>query len=165
MLAILAPFSSTAADAAEPANSFDREIEIVACPGAVGRATAPSTDADGVVPLVAQPASTTNDNNEIDRNAQSIKPRPQRERALSHKCELRNPEFNGLCKTPVEHGAGSSLDDVLKCNVCCTSVEKFAALNAIYARYFPVDPPARIFVSVPEWPGHFGIEIDCIATV
>jgi enamine deaminase RidA (YjgF/YER057c/UK114 family) len=30
--------------------------------------------------------------------------------------------------------AGSSLADVLKCNVYCTSVEKFAAVNQIYAR-------------------------------
>ncbi|MEO7887883.1 RidA family protein [Polaromonas sp.] len=59
--------------------------------------------------------------------------------------------------------AGSSLNQVLKCNVYCTSVEKFAAVNAIYARYFPKDPPARIFVCVPAWPGHFDIEIDCIA--
>src|ERR1700758_2314662 len=61
--------------------------------------------------------------------------------------------------------AGSSLDHVLKCNVYCTSVEKFAAVNAIYARYFPKNPPARIFVNVPAWPGHFDIEIDCIAAL
>ena len=59
--------------------------------------------------------------------------------------------------------AGSSLGQVLKCNVYCTSVEQFAAVNAIYARYFPTDPPARIFVCVPAWPGHFDIEMDCIA--
>ncbi|WP_198085240.1 RidA family protein [Variovorax sp. E3] len=59
--------------------------------------------------------------------------------------------------------AGSSLGHVLKCNVYCTSVEKFAAVNAIYARYFPNDPPARIFVCVPAWPGKFDIEIDCVA--
>jgi 2-iminobutanoate/2-iminopropanoate deaminase len=53
--------------------------------------------------------------------------------------------------------------DVLKCNVYCTSVEKFAAVNKVYARYFPKDPPARIFVCVPAWPGPFDIEIDCIA--
>jgi 2-iminobutanoate/2-iminopropanoate deaminase len=45
--------------------------------------------------------------------------------------------------------AGSPLENVLKCNVYCTSVEKFAAVNAIYVRYFPRDPPARIFVCVP----------------
>ena len=43
--------------------------------------------------------------------------------------------------------AGSSMASVLKCNVYCTSVEKFAAVNAVYARYFPKDPPARIFLS------------------
>jgi 2-iminobutanoate/2-iminopropanoate deaminase len=61
--------------------------------------------------------------------------------------------------------AGSSLENVLKCNVYCTSVEKFAAVNAVYARYFPKEPPARIFVNVPAWPGHFDIEIDCVATL
>ena len=61
--------------------------------------------------------------------------------------------------------AGSSLDKVLKCNVFCTSVDEFATFNSIYARYFPTDPPARIFVNVPAWPGRFDIEIDCIATV
>jgi 2-iminobutanoate/2-iminopropanoate deaminase len=61
--------------------------------------------------------------------------------------------------------AGSSLDKVLKCNVYCTSAEKFAAVNAIYARYFPSNPPARIFVCVPQWFGAFDIEIDCIAAV
>jgi len=59
--------------------------------------------------------------------------------------------------------AGSSMANVLKCNVYCTSVEHFAAVNAVYARFFPSDPPARIFVTVPAWPGHFDIEIDCIA--
>ena len=61
--------------------------------------------------------------------------------------------------------AESSLEKVLKCNVYCTSVEKFAAVNAIYAWYFPTDPPARIVVNVPAWPGPFDIEIDCIAAV
>ena len=61
--------------------------------------------------------------------------------------------------------AGSSLDRVLKCNVYCTSAEKFSAVNAIYARYFPSQPPARIFVCVPQWFGAFDIEIDCIAAV
>jgi len=59
--------------------------------------------------------------------------------------------------------AGSSLDNVLKCNVYCTSVDNFAAVNAIYARYFPNNLPARIFVCVPAWFGKFDIEIDCIA--
>ena len=61
--------------------------------------------------------------------------------------------------------AGSSMENVLKCNVYCTSVEKFAAVNAVYVRFFPKDPPARIFICVPAWPGPFDIEIDCVAAV
>lgn len=61
--------------------------------------------------------------------------------------------------------AGSSLDQVLKCTVYCTKVEYFPAVNTVYARYFPKDPPARLFINVPAWAGHFDIEIDCIAFV
>jgi 2-iminobutanoate/2-iminopropanoate deaminase len=61
--------------------------------------------------------------------------------------------------------AGTSLKNVMKCNVYCTSVAHFAAVNAIFARYFPEDPPARIFVCVPEWFGPFDIEIDCVAVI
>lgn len=61
--------------------------------------------------------------------------------------------------------AGSSLDQVLKCNVYCTSVEKFPVVNEIYARFFGPQPPARIFINVPAWPGRFDIEIDCVAAV
>ena len=41
--------------------------------------------------------------------------------------------------------------------------EGFKAFNEIYKRYFPKNPPARIFFCVPEWTGPFDIEIDCIA--
>jgi 2-iminobutanoate/2-iminopropanoate deaminase len=61
--------------------------------------------------------------------------------------------------------AGSSLEHVLKCNVYCSSVEKFSVVNAVYSRFFPKEPPARIFVNVPAWPGPFDIEIDCVAVV
>src|ERR1700761_571591 len=78
-----------------------------------------------------------------------------------------DPETGEVINAPVERQAeivleqmklcletaGSSLDQVLKCNVYCTSVEQFAAVNAVYARYFPANPPARIFVAVPAWPG------------
>jgi 2-iminobutanoate/2-iminopropanoate deaminase len=59
--------------------------------------------------------------------------------------------------------AGTSLQNVMKCNIYCTSAKHFATVNTIYARYFPEDPPARIFFCVPEWTGPFDIEIDCIA--
>ena|SRR5437868_4984878 len=59
--------------------------------------------------------------------------------------------------------AGSSLAQVVKCNVYCTDPANFAAFNEVYARYFAGDEPARIFVCVPTWPGPFDIEVDCIA--
>lgn len=59
--------------------------------------------------------------------------------------------------------AGSDLDHILKCNVYCTSVDLFPAINTVYASYFSGPPPARIFINVPAWPGPFDIEIDCIA--
>jgi 2-iminobutanoate/2-iminopropanoate deaminase len=62
--------------------------------------------------------------------------------------------------------AGSSLERVVKCNVYCTPEEShFAIFNEIYARYFPVDSPARIFLYVPSWWGPFDIEIDCVAVI
>jgi 2-iminobutanoate/2-iminopropanoate deaminase len=90
-----------------------------------------------------------------------------------------DPETGEITERPIEQqaeivlrqmkecleAAGSSLDLVLRCNVYCTSVEKFAAVNEVYARFFPKDPPARIFINVPAWPGPFDIEIDCIAAV
>ncbi|QYD68376.1 RidA family protein [Paraburkholderia edwinii] len=88
-----------------------------------------------------------------------------------------DPETGEIVDAPIERqtelvlnqlkrcveAAGSSLDQVLKCNVYCTSVDKFAAVNEIYARFFGPNPPARIFINVPAWPGHFDIEIDCVA--
>jgi 2-iminobutanoate/2-iminopropanoate deaminase len=61
--------------------------------------------------------------------------------------------------------AGATFDNVMKCNIYCTSAKHFSAVNAVYRRYFPQDPPARIFVCIPEWTGPFDIEIDCIAMV
>jgi 2-iminobutanoate/2-iminopropanoate deaminase len=66
-----------------------------------------------------------------------------------------------LCLTT----AGSSLEKVVKCNVYCTDAAHFASVNAVYARYFPSEPPARSFICVSAWQGPFDVEIDCVATV
>jgi enamine deaminase RidA (YjgF/YER057c/UK114 family)/heme-degrading monooxygenase HmoA len=81
-----------------------------------------------------------------------------------------DPATGEVVNAPIERQtelvtAGSSMDNVLKCNVYCTSVAMFPTVNAIYARYFSGNPPARIFVNVPAWPGHFDVEVDCIAAV
>ena len=61
--------------------------------------------------------------------------------------------------------AGSSLERVVKCNVYCTDAAQFGKFNEAYARYFPVESPARIFLCVAPFPGPFDIEIDCVAVV
>jgi len=66
-----------------------------------------------------------------------------------------------LCLT----AAGTSLDRVIKCNVYCTDAAHFQTINAVYARYFPADPPARSFICVCAWHGPFDVEMDCIAAV
>lgn len=61
--------------------------------------------------------------------------------------------------------AGSSLDKVVKCNLYCNGPAHFETVNAVYARYFSSDPPARSFVFVAGWHGPFDVEVDCIASV
>ncbi len=59
--------------------------------------------------------------------------------------------------------AGSSLSKVAKCTIYADDTRHFDAINRVYARYFPTDPPARIFICVARWFGPFNLEIDCVA--
>jgi 2-iminobutanoate/2-iminopropanoate deaminase len=60
---------------------------------------------------------------------------------------------------------GSSLDQVLKTTVYLKDLAEFAPMNEVYARYFPVAPPARSTVEVARLPRDARIEIDAIARV
>jgi Endoribonuclease L-PSP len=60
---------------------------------------------------------------------------------------------------------GGALERVIKCNVYCTDAAHFQTINAVYARYFPSDPPARSFICVGAWHGPFDVEMDCVAAV
>ena len=59
--------------------------------------------------------------------------------------------------------AGSSLQDVVRCTVYLRDMADFAAMNAVYARYFPSEPPARSTVAVAGLPKDARVEIDAIA--
>src|SRR5215813_2620885 len=62
--------------------------------------------------------------------------------------------------------AGSSLARVIKCNVYCTpNPSHYQRFNAVYARYFPDEAPARIFLHMPSFFGPFDVEVDCIAEI
>jgi 2-iminobutanoate/2-iminopropanoate deaminase len=59
--------------------------------------------------------------------------------------------------------AGSRLDLVLRCTVFLKSMNDFAAMNAVYGKYFSAAPPARSTVEVSRLPKDVLVEIDVIA--
>ena len=59
--------------------------------------------------------------------------------------------------------AGTSLDRVVKTTVFMADLSQFAAMNAVYAEFFPIDPPARSTVQVAALPRGAMIEIETIA--
>ena len=59
--------------------------------------------------------------------------------------------------------AGSGLDRVVKTTVYLKDMNDFAAMNAVYAEYFPKDPPARATVQAARLPKDASVEIDLIA--
>ncbi len=59
--------------------------------------------------------------------------------------------------------AGSDLSRVIKTTVFLQSMGDFAAMNAVYARYFPEPFPARSTVEVGALPKGGLVEIECIA--
>ncbi len=61
--------------------------------------------------------------------------------------------------------AGSSLERVVKCTVFLANIADYAAMNAVYASYFPKDPPARSTVAGSGLALGARVEIECLATV
>ena len=65
----------------------------------------------------------------------------------------------------VLEACGSSLGQVLKTTVFIKDMGEFAAMNAVYAKYFDVNPPARSTVEVARLPRDVKVEIEAIAIV
>jgi 2-iminobutanoate/2-iminopropanoate deaminase len=59
--------------------------------------------------------------------------------------------------------SGSSVEQVLRCTVFLKSMNDFAAMNAVYGKYFSSGPPARSTVEVSRLPKDVLVEIDVIA--
>ncbi len=53
--------------------------------------------------------------------------------------------------------------DVVRCTIYLVDLGEFAAVNAVYGRYFPSSPPARATVQVSALPRGARVEIDAIA--
>jgi 2-iminobutanoate/2-iminopropanoate deaminase len=59
--------------------------------------------------------------------------------------------------------AGSSLDDVMKCNVYLRDIKDFAGMNEVYETFFRAPFPARTTIQAGALPGGIAVEIECIA--
>ena len=57
---------------------------------------------------------------------------------------------------------GSSMDRVVKCTVYLVDMEEWAAMNEVYAEFFPVNKPARTAIGI-SLGGDNRVEIECIA--
>jgi 2-iminobutanoate/2-iminopropanoate deaminase len=65
----------------------------------------------------------------------------------------------------VLEASGSSLSRIVKTTVFLKDMGEFAAMNAVYARSFETNPPARSTVEVARLPRDSRVEIECIAIV
>ena len=54
--------------------------------------------------------------------------------------------------------------DVVKATVYLRDFDEFAAMNAVYRRYFPSEPPTRATVGVTRLASDFRVEIEVVAT-
>ena len=65
----------------------------------------------------------------------------------------------------VLRAGGATLADVLKCNVYLADMRDFAAMNAVFARFFAEEPPARTTVQAALAEPEMLVEIEAVAYV
>ncbi len=59
--------------------------------------------------------------------------------------------------------AGASLERVIKTTVFMADLSQFAAMNVVYAEFFPAKPPARSTVQVAALPLGALVEVEAVA--
>ncbi len=63
----------------------------------------------------------------------------------------------------VLEAAGSSMDLVVKTTVFLRDMSEFTRMNAVYAEFFPNNPPARTTVQAAALPKNVAVEIEAVA--
>jgi len=61
--------------------------------------------------------------------------------------------------------AGASFDQVAKTTVFLQDMNEFAAMNEVYAEFFPAPAPARATVEVARLPKDVKVEIELVAVL
>ena len=88
-----------------------------------------------------------------------------------------HPETGEMIRGEIEEEAGQVLDNLgavlraggldyqhaVQCTVFLTSLDDYAPVNEVYARYFSEAPPARETIQVAALPRGARVEISCIA--
>ncbi len=59
--------------------------------------------------------------------------------------------------------SGTSMENIVKTVVFLKDMEDFAAVNGVYAKYFPQPYPARSCVEVARLPKDVAIEVEAVA--
>ncbi len=59
--------------------------------------------------------------------------------------------------------AGSSMAKVVRCGVFLKDMNDFTAMNEVYGKFFPSNPPARTTIQAAKLPKDCQVEIDAIA--
>lgn len=83
---------------------------------------------------------------------------------------LAGPDAAAQAKKAMEHieaildAAGSSLARIVKTTIYMVDLGEFGAVNEVYGKFFPVEPPARSTVQVSALPKGARVEIEAIAT-
>lgn len=60
--------------------------------------------------------------------------------------------------------AGLSYENIVKTTCLLADINDFAAMNKVYAEYFPTNPPARSAFAVKDLPKGARLEIEVIAS-
>ncbi|MFP4055545.1 MAG: RidA family protein [Candidatus Brocadiia bacterium] len=63
----------------------------------------------------------------------------------------------------IVEAAGGSLADVVKTTVFMADLGEYAAMNEVYATFFPQRPPARACVQVARLPRDARVEVEAVA--
>ena len=61
--------------------------------------------------------------------------------------------------------AGLTMENVVKTTVFLKDMNDFAAMNGVYATFFPMNAPARSAVEVARLPKDARVEIECVASL
>ncbi|NLP12481.1 RidA family protein [bacterium] len=65
----------------------------------------------------------------------------------------------------VLEAAGASMRHVVKTVVFLKNIDDFAAMNEVYATFFPEQPPARSAIEVARLPKNGLVEIEAVAVI